>query len=134
MEWVVKTYAKVDNSVPCDVVITSVADREKRFTAIRFRRNSHKKITKNRHVIFAVDGTRLYFAEAEPIKGWKLSESGKYDKSVYYFKIDNKRLPIDKVEQGCYNLELDEDRMLWFIDVTHKIKPGLQWNGKRSFR
>ena len=133
MNWVGKSKNRGINDV--GEVFIRVVNDDRHSTQISFKKKSYLKITRNLHIVFAIDGTRLYFREASQYEGWKLNDGGskrKGSNSAFTIKVNPQALPVSKIETGAYNLELDEDLMLWYIDTLNKLKPGtLKWNGKR---
>lgn len=124
LNWIKKTKIRVATKGYADVTINVSHDngKNKDVTCITFRNNSHLKITKNEHIVIAIDGTRLYFKQDNPEDGYKLSCFSK-ERSTCHVKIDSKFVPVTKgVETGSYYLQWDKYLGCHFIDVRNKVR------------
>ena len=134
LKW--ETKSKIRGYEEGEVFIRKVND-DRSSTAITFKQNSHLRITRTQHIVFAIDGTKLYFREASEFEGFKLCSGCSKNKpkkaTSFTIKVHPTMLPLSKIEAGAYNLELDKYLGLYYIDVQNKLKQGvLRWNGKRN--
>lgn len=90
-------------------------------TVVKFFNEVYKLIDNERkgRICLAVDGTRLYFKSDD--KGWKITQKTKDERNAKLM-IDGRKLPIEKLEKGNYQLEWDKDLSLYFIDILNKLE------------
>ena len=81
------------------------------------------KLTKNEHVVIAISGTRVYFKEASPAEGFKLTCFNK-SRSNCNFRVSTDIVPLSEkgVELGDYRLMFDPMVKLYYIDIAKKIR------------
>lgn len=123
MNWITKTIKKVAGH-GSDISITMTEGNlgKQRITFI-LRNNCYAKLTKNEHVVIAISGTRVYFKEASPAEGFKLTCFNK-SRSNCNFRVSTDIVPLSEkgVELGDYRLMFDPMVKLYYIDIAKKIK------------
>lgn len=127
MEWLSKKSVNAGlNST--DVVITKSFMNGKNYFNIRFLEKVLPNISRNGFVRIAIDGTRIYFDEAEFAEGWKLQQSKGTSNQYLRVKTEGK---LRDIEVGSYNLELDAYTGYYYIDTDNKLeKQKLKWENR----
>ena len=93
-----------------------------------FRKNSIYKIISNEeYVVIAKDGNKIYFKEANRIRGFKL---GNWTPNVKCFKVMLSKFPLREEDLGEYNLEFDTNLGLHYICLNRKLEKQLNWEGR----
>lgn len=111
--------SKKQNISEADVSISKVSNgNNKKQTSFRFRNNRYNRITANLYVVYAVDGSRIYFDMSTDKSGFKLcihdnNFSNAMFKTVSPFNLDS--------FIGDYCLEYDRELKLCFIDKNSKL-------------
>lgn len=87
--------------------------------AIRFRAGKELKISTTGALVFAIDGERIYFKEANLADGYRLSPTSQ---QVPAHKIQA-FVPKGSIDRfvGNYDLVLDRVHNLYYIDTRHKL-------------
>ena len=100
LNWQIK--AKTKHTMTGDVSIRKGKTQgKKNLVNISFNKRVHLKITDNQRIVFAIEGTRLYFAKSDDIHGWKLSIYKDVDgkPATSFFKVAEKILPLSLIEE-----------------------------------
>ena len=108
---------KRNNDSKADVTITVHKPKSSgsKQSAIRFRRKSHLRITKNLYFEFAITNNRIYFRESTPNAGYKLCDESNEGNSL------GAKITIDFTPLvGDYELLWDDNMKLNYIDISKK--------------
>ena len=132
MKWVEKNHCCTKNVFDSELIITKSSTGTKNHTmkvVFRFMKNSFWKICREQmYILVAKEGTRYYFKESTPNRGWKLSG---YSDTSKLFRVDEELLPFDDKDLGEYNLEYDSEVGLHFIDTKRRLVKNVDWVGRR---
>ena len=127
MEWLSKKSANAGMN-NADVVITKSVVNGKIYFNVRFLEKVLPNISRNGFVRIAIDGTRVYFDEADFGDGWKLQQANNTVNKYLKIKGDGK---LRELELGSYNLKLDVYSGYYYIDTTEKLeKQSIKWESK----
>lgn len=137
MEWVVRKKTNTQ-SHKGNVYIYSCEYQSKRdyknniHSVVTFINKSWKKVSRTCFLQFGIQGTRLYFREANAKVGYKLSLSANGENAT--IKVVSSVLPLNKnIEEGDYWLEYDNQLGLYYIDVKNKIEDdGIDWSHRQK--
>jgi len=127
MEWLSKksSNAGMNNA---DVVITKSINNGKIYFNIRFLEKVLPNVSRNGFVRIAIDGTRVYFDEADFGDGWKLQQANNTVNKYLRIKGDGK---LRELELGSYDLQLDAYSGYYYIDKDKKLeKTRIKWENK----
>ena len=88
--------------------------------AVRFADGSYKKVTNNGYIAVEIDRDlhRIYFVQAEPDEGFKLTGTKNENNKSITFSIYS-RNEWEETE-GCYFLLKDHEEGLYYIDYSNK--------------
>lgn len=125
MEWIENDKAQNRTQFDGEVVISLEKGERLLF---KFRKNSIYKIISNEeYVVIAKDGNKIYFREANRMRGFKL---GNWTPNVKCFKVMLGKFPLREEDLGEYNLEFDTNLGLHYICLNRKLEKQLNWEGR----
>ena len=128
LEWLNKKQSHYGIS-SADVVVTKSIVNNRDYFNIRFLEKVMPNVSRNGYVRIAVDGTRLYFDEADFSEGWKLQVTR--GTGNRYLRIAAEGKLKDAIEIGSYDLELDKYTGYYYIDIDKKHeKQKIKWENK----
>lgn len=118
LNWYVKQKASRNNATECDLFLSVSSDKNKKAKAVyvTFYNQSWQQITESGYLVFAVRGNKVYFKEADPSCGYKLSHASA-NTDVLNVRIGANLHDALMRHRGPYIMFKDKELGLYYIEL-----------------